>query len=93
MLIPTYFFLQKKKYIEQEDGVYAYQSGKNKYTLLTTFRTPRAAVYHRTRSQKERNQMDPNSTIQVACSVVPNRNPIQEALYRARLAVIWAKGQ
>lgn len=48
---------------------------------VASTRNPPAAVYHRTRSQKERNQMDPDSAVSVLWSVVPNRNPIQEALY------------
>lgn len=35
-LFKLYPVSEKKKHFEQEDGVYAYQTWKNKYTLLTT---------------------------------------------------------
>lgn len=95
--IPTHLSyilsLNKKKYFEQEDEVCAYQTGKNKYTLLTTFRTHQQLCT--TGPEVRRKEVKWTLIVQFRMYAVwfQTETPFSKLYIRARLAVVWAKGQ
>lgn len=81
-------FFTKKKYFEQEDGVYACQTGKNKYTLLTTLRTPEQLCT--TGPEVRRKEIKWTQIVQFRSHAVwfQTETPFRKLYIRARLAVI-----